>query len=158
MKKPGEPGETGSNDYGYNTASRSDWVVAVVPPPAGISQFQRRTLPGNVFIWTGLARHARIAAITTTKRALPRSAAPSWLLVLQRLRDVFCMPALFWLCPRLFRGVTPYRQDGESHVRTVSRGLHIPATCQGMNAKGTFQTAIGACAIHRNKTHTAVCI
>lgn len=88
--------------------------MAVVPPPAGISQFQRRTLPGNVFIWTGLARHARIAAITTTKRALPRSAVPSWLLVLQRLRDVFCMPALFWLCPRLFRGVTPYRHDGES--------------------------------------------
>lgn len=65
---PGEPGETGSNDY---TASRSDWVVAVVPPPAGISQFQRRTLPGNVFIWTGLARHARIAAITTIKKSEP---------------------------------------------------------------------------------------
>lgn len=67
---PGEPGELEAMITGYYTASRSDWVVAVVPPPAGISQFQRRTLPGNVFIWTGLARHARIAAITTTERAL----------------------------------------------------------------------------------------
>lgn len=57
---------------------------------------------------------ASACAFTTTKRALPRYAVPSWLLVPQRLRDVFCMPALFWLCPRLFRGVTPYRHDGES--------------------------------------------
>jgi len=51
-KMPGEPGETGSNDYGvlHSITALRDLVVAMVPPPAGISQFQRRTLPGNVFI------------------------------------------------------------------------------------------------------------
>lgn len=74
----------------------------------------------------------------TTKRALPRSAVPSWLLVPQRLRDVFCMPALFWLWPRLFRGVTPFRRAGGAHVVPETLSLHIPVVLRGMD-KGTLR-------------------
>lgn len=45
-----------------------------------------------------------------------------------------CLPKLvdrecaFMLCPDLFSGVTPSRQDGESLQTVVHVGLHIPAT------------------------------
>ena len=81
----------------------------------------------------------------TTKRALPRSAVPSWLLVPQRLRDIFCMPALFWLCPRLFRGVTPFRRAGGAHVVPETLGLHIPVV---RIAHGTSREPSGLLTLH----------
>lgn len=65
----------------------------------------------------------QLLRFTTSKRALPRSAVPSWLLVHKRLRDIFCMPALFWLWPRLFRGVTPDRHAGETSLAVVHNWL-----------------------------------
>lgn len=47
-------------------------VVAVVPPPAGVSHLGDVHCP-ETYSKNGLARHVRIAAITTTKRALPVS-------------------------------------------------------------------------------------
>lgn len=47
-------------------------------------------------------------------------------------REVLLPPVLSSLHPRLFRGVTPDRHDGESHVtHTENADLHIPATRLG---------------------------
>ena len=48
------------------------------------------------------------------------------------------MPALFWLCPRLFRGVTPFRRAGGAHVVPETLSLHIPVVLRGMD-KGTLR-------------------
>ena len=62
---------------------------------------------------------------TTTKRALITT-------VDHPAREALLPPMLSSLHPRLFRGVTPDRHDGESHVtHTENADLHIPATRVG---------------------------
>lgn len=45
------------------------------------------------------------------------------------------------LHPRLFRGVTPNRQDGESLQTVVQVGLHIPATRKPNATRDDSRTA-----------------
>lgn len=58
------------------------------------------------------------------------------------------------LHPRLFRGVTPYRHDGESSVRaylTLACTFRLPGW--GSSINGTHPDRCGTCAICRTVTH-----
>lgn len=66
------------------------------------------------------------------------------------------MPALFWLWPHLFRGVTPDRHAGETYLAVVLAGLHIPATRWIGILPEESPDRYGTCAICR--TATAACL
>lgn len=63
------------------------------------------------------------------------------------------MPALFWLWPRLFRGVTPDRHAGETYLAVVHAGLHIPATRWIGILPKESPDRCGTCAIYRTANY-----
>lgn len=123
-------GETGQR---LHTAIR---VVAVVPPPAGLSHNRRRTLPGNAF-------HERVGSSRAHSRNYHNEESTAGVRIertfsppITRYRTILasgiepdsvpCSSMPSSLCPGLFPGVTPFRRAGGAHVVPETLSLHIP--------------------------------
>lgn len=138
------------------TVLRRDWVV-VAGLRIRLTGWSARTTSDTVLrrrlvtachgrcLYIG---RASACAFTTTERAF----LPCALIQVECIR--WCLKCSYLLWPRLFRGVTPDRHDGESSVRTyltLACTFRLPGW--GSSIKGTHPDRYGTCAICRTATH-----
>ena len=127
----------------------------MVPPPAGISQSRRRTLPGNVLSERVGSSRAHSRNYHNEEGTAGVRIERTFSLPITRYRTILasgiepdsvpCSSMLSSLCPGLFPGVTPFRRAGGAHVVPETLGLHIPVV---RIAHGTSREPSGPLTLH----------
>lgn len=148
------PKATQHRSYGrFITVLRRDWVV-VSGLRIRLTGWSARTTSDTVL------RRRLVTACHGRCLYIGRASACAFTTTLMTLSDTLIHSnAKGWcrksssLHPRLFRGVTPYRHDGESSVRaylTLACTFRLPGW--GSSIKGTHPDRCGTCAICRTTT------